>query len=60
MVAGTPGHHADIYPVWTGPTTMTLPRPGDRRLWEGQIEESTAFVPPETFQRFGLPESIAE
>jgi hypothetical protein len=39
---------------------MTLPRPGDRRLWEGQIEESTAFVPPETFQRFGLPESIAE
>ena len=28
-------------------------------LGEGQIEEITAFVTPETFQRFGLPESIA-
>ncbi len=28
-------------------------------LREGQIEEITAFVSPETFQRFGLPESIA-
>ena len=28
-------------------------------LREGQIEEITAFVAPETFQRFGLPESVA-
>jgi RNA polymerase sigma-70 factor, ECF subfamily len=28
-------------------------------LRKGQIEEITAFVNPETFQRFGLPESIA-
>ena len=28
-------------------------------LREGQIEEITAFVTPEAFQRFGLPESIA-
>ncbi len=28
-------------------------------LGEGQIEEITAFVTPETFQPFGLPESIA-
>jgi RNA polymerase sigma-70 factor (ECF subfamily) len=28
-------------------------------LREGQIEEITAFVTPETFQRFGLPDSIA-
>jgi RNA polymerase sigma-70 factor (ECF subfamily) len=28
-------------------------------LREGQIEEITAFVTPETLQRFGLPESIA-
>jgi RNA polymerase sigma-70 factor, ECF subfamily len=27
-------------------------------LREGQIEEITAFLAPETFQRFGLPESI--
>ena len=26
---------------------------------EGQIAEITAFITPETFQRFGLPESIA-
>jgi hypothetical protein len=27
-------------------------------MGEGQIEEITAFLTPETFQRFGLPGSI--
>jgi hypothetical protein len=31
----------------------------DFTLRKGQIEEITAFVTLETFQRFGLPESIA-
>jgi hypothetical protein len=28
-------------------------------LRDDQIEEITAFVTPETFRRFGLPESVA-